>query len=146
VDAEQRVEVAELVGVPVQTAFLWNGTVFIREGRELPTATRVWFRAQRCTSAGEFGLTADWLGVTSANPPRFDGDLRPPYRLEVHVTDGPRKYVGATVRLHADAATDPGLGPRDVKRSLWKGGEVVAHVSCVDGRFHADSLRTPPET
>ncbi len=146
VEPEERVQVAELADVPLETAFLWNGSVYIREGKELPTAIQIWFRAQRCTSAGEFDLTADWLGVTGPKRPRFDGDLRPPYRLEVHVTKGPRKYIGTTIRVHADAATNPKLAIRDVKRSLWRGGQVVAHVSCVDGRFQAHSLRTPRGT
>lgn len=146
VDRDQPVQVAELADVPLETAFLWNGSVYIRQGRELPAATQMWFRAPRCTSAGEFDLTADWLGVIGPKRPRFDGDLRPPYRLEVHVTTGPRRYIGTTIWVHADAATDPGLGTRDVKRSLWKGGQVVAHVSCADGRFQAHSLRTPRAT
>ena len=65
-------------------------------------------------------------------------------RLEVHVTEGPREYVGATIRVHAHADTDPGLGPGDVKTSLWKGGQVIAQVSCLDGRFRAHSLRSLP--
>lgn len=143
VEPEQPVRVDELSDVPLGTAFLWNGSVFVREGRVLPASTQIWFRQQRCTSPGEFDLVADWLGVTGPRKPRFDGDLRPPYRLEVHVTDGPREYVGTTIGVHADAATDPGLGTRDVKASLWRGGQVLAHVSCVHGRFRAHSLRTP---
>lgn len=30
------VKVAELVDVPLETAFRWNGDIFVREGRELP--------------------------------------------------------------------------------------------------------------
>lgn len=146
VEPDRPVQVAELADVPLETAFLWNGSVYIRNGRELPAAAQIWFRAPRCISAGEFDLTADWLGVTGPNRPRFDGDLRPPYRVEVHVTKGPRKYIGTTIRVHADASTDPGLGTRDVKRSLWKGGEIVAHVSCARGRFQAHSLGTPRGT
>ncbi len=138
------VQVAELVDVPLETAFLWNDGVFVREGRELPPATRVWFRAPRCSTVGEFELLADWLGVTGPNKPRFDGDLRPPYRLGVHVTEGPAKYVGATIGVHADAATEPTLGHDDVKASLWEGGQVVAEVKCDAGHFQALSLRVPP--
>jgi hypothetical protein len=142
-DPAEQVEVAELALVPLDTAFTWNGSIFVRAGRELPAATRPWFHAPLCRRDDEFDLTADWLGVTGPNKPRFDGDLRPPYRLEVHVTQGPEEYVGATVLVHADAATEPGLGARDVRSSLWKGGQVTARVDCVDGRFHARSLRVP---
>jgi predicted small secreted protein len=142
----ESVQVAELADVPLRTALWWAGTVYVRTGRQLPAWTRLWFRAPRCLLARTFSLRADWLGVTGPNEPRFDGDLRPPYRLSVHVTDGPEEYVGATVQVHADTATEPGLGPVDVKASLWKGGEVTARVRCVDGRFRAVSLVVPPST
>jgi hypothetical protein len=145
-EPEEQVEVAELADVPLDTAFTWNGGIFVRDGRDLPAATRLWFHAPLCRRDAEFDLTADWLGVTGAEQPRFDGDLRPPYRLEVHVTQGPEEYVGTTVLVHADAATQPGLGPRDVKSSLWQGGQVTARVECVDGRFHAIALDVPEGT
>jgi hypothetical protein len=144
VEPDAGVRVHELAAVPVGTALLWNGGVYVRDGRTLPPAAQRWFRAPRCTSPGAFSLTADWLGVTGPKQPRFDGDLRPPYRLEVHVVEGPPAYVGATVQVHAVASTEPGLGPRDVKASLWQGGQVVARVTCVHGRFRAVSLRVPP--
>ena len=144
VGPEESVQVAELEGVPLGTAFLWNGGIYLRRGHRLPAATEVWFRAPRCTSDGEFELTADWLGVTGPKKVRFDGDLRPPYRLRVHVSEGPQKYVGTTIQVRADAATEPALGPRDVKESLWEGGQVVARVQCVHGRFRAVSLAVPP--
>ena len=143
---DEPVRLAELADVPVETAVLMDGAVYVRHGRALPAAARVWFRARRCTSAAAFVLTADWLGVTGPRKPRFDGDLRPPYRLEVHVTGGPARYVGSTVQLDADTATEPRLRPRDVKSSLWKGGQVAARIACVDGRFHALSLRVPTRT
>jgi hypothetical protein len=142
VDHDQPVRVAELADVPLGTAFLWSGGVYLREGQQLPAAAQLWFRPRRCTTPGEFELTGDWLGVTGPEQPGSDGELRPPYRLEVHVTAGRHEYVGTTIAVHADAGTSPGLEPRDVKSSLWNGGQVVARVSCVDGRFRASSLRT----
>jgi hypothetical protein len=141
----EAVQVAELVGVPLETAFRWNGSIFVRDGRELPAQNRSWSRAPRCSSANGFELLADWLGVTGPNKPRFDGDLRPPYRLHVHVVEGPAEYVGATIVVHTDAATAPTLGPEDVEASLWTGGKVVALVRCDEGRFRALALRVPPE-
>lgn len=137
------VEVAELADVPLGTAFLWNGSVFLREGRELSTADRTWFRAPDCDTGGTFEIIGDWVGVTGPEKPRFDGDLRPPYRLEVHVTEGPSAYLGATITVHVDTATEPALGLEDVKNSLWRGGQVIAAVNCDDGRFDALSLRVP---
>jgi hypothetical protein len=144
--AEEAVRVAELADVPLATGFLWNGSLYLRHRHRLPAATRIWFRAPRCTTAGEFTLTADWLGVTGGRKVRFDGDLRPPYRLQVHVTKGPNAYVGTTVALRADATTEPTLGANDVKDSLWEGGQVAARVRCADGRFRAVGLWIPPRS
>lgn len=139
----EHVKVAELADVPITTAFLWQNTAFVRRGSELPAVTRPWFHAPRCTTVGDFDMTADWLGVMGPHEPRSDGDVRLPYRLEVHVVDGPSRYVGATLHVHADRATDPALGPRDVRASLWHGGQVAARVDCVDGRFHVLSVHVP---
>ena len=122
------------------TAVLFDGSVYVRDGRDLPEATRGWFRAPRCGGAGTFEVTGDWLGVTGPRRPRFDGDLRPPYRLEVHVTSGPTRYVGATIMLRATRSTVPALTPSDVRTSLWRGGQVTASVRCTDRGFEALAL------
>jgi hypothetical protein len=137
-------QLAELEDVPAETAVLFNGGVYVREGAEIPASAAPWFTAPECTSDGEFDLVGDWLGVQSPQEPRFDGDIRPPYRIEVHVTDGPDAYLGATIQVHADSDTDPTLGPDDVKESLWEGGQVMALTRCAGGRFEAVSLRVPP--
>jgi len=143
-DPDTHVMVAELVDIPLETAFLINNEIHVREGRELPAWARVWFEEATCTLAGEFDLIGDWLGVLGPHKPRFDGDIRLPYRLELHVTEGPEAYVGTTIHVHAGAATDPELGPSDVRTSLWEGGQVSARVRCVDGDFEAISLVVPP--
>jgi hypothetical protein len=143
VEQDRPVQVAELVDVPLGTAFVWHGTVFVREGRELPAVARSWFEEPRCTHDGELRLVGDWLGVEAARPPRFDGDLRAPYRLEMHVTSGPQQYVAATVTVRVTARTEPRLRPEDVRASLWEGGEVAALVRCEGGRFEARSVHVP---
>lgn len=72
-----------------------------------------------------------------------DGDIRPPYRITAWVREGPAEYVDTRVTVHATEVTDPQLGPQDVERSLWEGGDVTARVHCADGRFVADGLTTP---
>lgn len=141
-EKDEAVRVEELVDVAPGTAVLWGDTVFIRDGRVLPEETQRWFHAPRCGTAGTFAVTGDWLGSTGPKKVRFDGDIRPPYRLEVHVTSGPSRYVGATITVRATKATDPALGPADVKGSLWKGGQVSASVRCVDRHFEALALHT----
>lgn len=139
-DAPVRAE--ELVGVDSGTAVLVDGSLYVREGRDLPAHARRWFRAPLCRTPGTFELTGDWLGVTGSRRVRFDGDIRPPYRLEVRVTSGPARYVATTVQVRATATTDPALTPADVATSLWQDGQVTASVRCSDGHFEALGLRT----
>ncbi|HEU4568189.1 MAG TPA: DUF6281 family protein [Marmoricola sp.] len=44
-EPDEKVQVAELADVPITTAFLWQGSVYVRDGQELPAAARAWFRA-----------------------------------------------------------------------------------------------------
>ncbi len=108
------VRVDELADVASSTAVLWHGSIFIRDERDLPQETQRWFRAPRCGTAGTFEATGRLArGDRGRRTPRFDGDIRPPYRLEVHVTSGPtricreRRSWCAPPRL-TDPATDPG--------------------------------------
>jgi len=140
VEKDETVRVAELADVASSTAVFFHGSIYIREGRDLPKDTKRWFRAPRCGTAGTFEVAGDWLGVTGPKRPRFDGDIRPPYRLEVHVTSGPARYVGTTIMVRATEATDPALTPADVEASLWRGGQVRASVRCADRHFEAIAL------
>ena len=141
---DEKVRVEELADLDPGLALLWNGAVLVRRGRVLPPATRVWFRAPRCTTPGQVELTGAWLGVTGPRKPRFDGDLRPPYRLSLRVTDGPARYVGSTITVRATSATDPALTKQDAEQALWDDGQLVATVHCDAGRFQATALRTVP--
>lgn len=141
-EKDEPVRVDELADVAPSTAVFFHGSVYIREGRELPQETQRWFRAPSCDTAGTFEVTGDWLGVSGPKKARFDGDIRLPYRLEIHVTSGPARYVGTTIMVRATEATDPALTPADVKASLWKGGQVSASVQCVDRHFEALALHT----
>jgi hypothetical protein len=140
---DEDIEVVELSDVPLDRGFLSHGQLYVRDDLDFPEAARAWFEPVRCGDAEPFVLTGRWLGVESSRKVRFDGDLRPPYRLTAWVTDGPQAYVDTQVTVHADGHTDPQLGPDDVKGSLWEGGDVTAEVHCDDGRFVADGLSTP---
>ena len=134
------VQVDELADVAPSTAVLFQGSLYVRTGHDLPEQTQRWFRAPRCSTTGTFEVTGDWLGVAGPKKPRFDGDIRLPYRLELHVTSGPTRYVGTTIMVQATKATDPALAPADVRSSLWKGGQVSASVRCADRHFEALAL------
>lgn len=137
-----KVEVAELVDLPLERAFLARGAVYFRTDLPYPEQARKWYVAPRCESAGSFEVRGGWLAVQSPNETRFDGDMRLPYRLTVHVTAGPQDYLGTTIVVHATLDTTPALGPEDVKRALWEPGVLIAHAHCEDGKFVADALST----
>ena len=139
---DEAVEVEELTGLDPGVAVLFHDSIYVRDGEDLPPAARAWFRAPRCSTAEDFEVTADWLGVTGPEKPRSDGDLRPPYRLEVRVTEGPEQYVGTTITLRVTPATDPALSPADVEASLWEGGQVVATVRCLRGSYDVLGVTT----
>lgn len=142
--ADEPAKVSELAGIPMARAVLVGGQLYVRRDRPFPEAARIWFQRPECEGRSAFELRGRWLTVQGPRKVRFDGDLRAPYRLDVHVTRGPQQYVGTTVTVHADEKTDPGLGPRDVKSSLWRGGTVTAEVRCDDGRFVAETLDSQP--
>ena len=123
-EKDEPVRVDELADVASSTAVFFRGSVYVREGRDLPKRTQRWFRTSRCDTVGTFEVTGDWLGVTGPKKPRSDGDLRLPYRLEMHVTSGPARYVGTTITVRATEATDPAMTPADVRAALSKGGPV----------------------
>jgi hypothetical protein len=140
---EEEIEVVALRDVPLDRGFLSHDQLYVRDDLDLPEAARPWFQQTTCDESGPFELTGQWLGVESSREVRFDGDIRPPYRVIAWVTDGPAAYVDTRVAVHATEQTDPQLGPEDAKRSLSKGGDVVARVHCEAGRFVADGLSTP---
>ncbi len=77
-------------------------------------------------------------------PLRFDGDLRPPFRVALDVRSGTGAYTGTVLVIHASEETDPTLGPDDVKQSLWEGSDLTASVTCDGDRFVATRLTSSP--
>ncbi len=129
-------------GVDAREAILVGGEVLVPEGSTaLPRALRDARQPVRCDLDGTFQLTGRWTGATGPRQPRFDGDLRAPYRIDF-VTGDPRVTDGyASVLLHArgTAASRP-LTPKEVKGMLWHDDEEVLTAHCTDGRFVVDSL------
>lgn len=144
VAAARTVEVAVLADVPARRAVLAEGALYVRAGRPFPEAAREWFVTPECATDGGFRLAGEWLAVGPPRRPRSDGDLRPPYRLEVRVDEGPNAYVDTVVDLRVTADSRPRLGRDDVRTSLWEGGRVSARVHCEDGRFVADAVSSAP--
>lgn len=141
---DTKVEVVGVRGVAAARAVLADDRLYVRKDLPLPAPLRRLMTAPACTTAGTFRVRGDWLDVQSTRRVRFDGDIRAPYRVSVHVTDGPDRYVATTISIRATAATRPALRPTDVTSSLWKGGGIVAHVRCSRGRFVAQGLTSIP--
>lgn len=141
----RQMRVAELADVPQRRAVLVEGSLYVRTDLPFPEAARVWFVPPRCSTGGQFELGGDWLSVEGPHRPRFDGDLRPPYRVDVHVNRGPQQYLGTTISIRATKHTEPALGPRDVKTALWEGGGLNAKVRCVNHAFEATSMTSTPD-
>ena len=140
----RQVKVVELADIGMRRAVLVDGTLYVRTDRPFPATARAWFVAPRCEDGGRFELAGEWLSAQGGLRPRYDGDLRPPYRIGVHVTRGPRRYVASTVQLHVTRHTRPALSSKDAKASLRRGGTVTAEVRCVDGRFVTTSVTSRP--
>ena len=121
-----------LMDVARDTALLFNGDLYVREGREAPEQFTYWRTAPTCATPGTFELSGGWLGVQGPHTPQYDGDM--------HVDVGPEQYEGAQITVHASTSTSPALGPDHVKSSLWTGGSVTAQVRCDGDRFKATAL------
>jgi hypothetical protein len=141
-EPDQRVQAEELVGIPMSEGVLVDGSFYVRDDGTFPEEARAWFEPVTCQEEAAFEVSGPWEGARSEHRARFDGDLRPPYRLTMWVSQGPREYVGSRITVLADERTDPQLGPEDVKQTLWEGGDVVATVHCEGDRFVADGLRS----
>lgn len=137
-------EASVLAGIEPSLALFADGMLYVREGAEPPAWTERWFTVPSCRSAGTFEIAGEWTGVDPSREARFDGDLRLPYRVFMHVDRGPRRYVGAQVKLRATASTRPALGPTDVRTALWESGRVTARVRCHAGSFKAVELHSVP--
>ena len=127
---DRQVRVAELADLPMDRAVLVEGSLYVRTDLPFPESARPWFVPPSCHTRGSFELQGDWISVQGPKEPRFDGDLRMPYRLGVRVTGGPVEYRETTIQVHVDERTAPTLGPDDVNTSLWEGGGVVAEMRC----------------
>jgi len=88
-EPDRRVRVEELADLPLERAFIANGQVYVRRDLPFPESIREWFVSPACTGEAPTELTGRWVGVISPHKPRFDGDLRPPYRATMWVEDGP---------------------------------------------------------
>ena len=125
--------------VDSDTALLFNGDVYVREGSEAPDL-RTGARRPRATPTAPSSSRARGSGSRVRTSRSRTATSSFPYRITMHVDEGPDEYERAQVVVHAGAETNPALGPDDVKSTLWTGGTVTAQVRCDGDKFAATAL------
>jgi len=142
--SSDKVSVKELVGVPTSAGLLADGTFYLADGASLTDQMRAWFRSPTCHHEGSVTMVGRWWGVTTQEDVRFDGDVRPPLRIDfwVETTDPVRaEYDGWRIRIRDTGAAEPALTPDDVEDALWDDAPLEVRVHC-DGRdFVAEAFR-----
>jgi hypothetical protein len=146
-EPDQKIELAEIDGVPPQIALAWHGDptgVFISQSVErLPPELRRLMRAPKCDPLDEpIDLAGPWLGIVGTDG---RGDPQPPYDLEVFVqeTTTPR-YERAFLTVLVPEHLGRPLTRSDIRSSLWEGGTIELSVGCQDGRYVADAASAHP--
>lgn len=145
---DEEIEVAEIEGVSSEVAVFWQDAVLVRRGAELPAGSEAWFEPLTCASDGPTDLVGRWLGVTSQQEVRFDGDLRAPLRITFVIeetTPASDDYVGYTIRIHDEGGADPALDKQAAEEALWSSrARLRAQVHCDGDRFVADGFELAP--
>jgi hypothetical protein len=147
-DSGGEVEVEEIDGVALETAFWHQGSIMVREGADLPQALDPLYRAPTCELAGEVEVRGQWLGVVSKKKPRFDGDLRPPLRIQLYVeetSDAAADLDRYTIWVRDDGTARPALDKTMAEEALWSSRAALETVLvCSGGRFQARSFALAP--
>ena len=147
-EPSEQVTVEELEGVPMTTAVWSMGGVLVRRGEALPAFAEGWYGVPGCSLDGTVDLVGRWLGVTTEKEVRFDGDLRPPLRIELFVEPGagnPDELQRYTLRVHDDGAASPALDKQLAEEALWSARSSLAVAVVCDGdRYVAQSFALLP--
>lgn len=142
------VQVHEIEGVPVETAFWYQDSIMLREGAASPDSLDALYRAPICEFAGRVEVQGQWLGVSTSKKARFDGDLRTPLRIDLHVeevSDNAADLDRYTIRVHDDGTARPALDKTMAEAALWSSRAALKTVLvCADGKFHATSFGIVP--
>jgi len=139
-----RLTAHEIRGIPMTTAVLVDGNLYLEENAQLTAEMRAWFRYPTCSHEGSVTLVGRWIGVTQVKPVRFDGDVRPPLRIEYAVersTPDVPAYDGWRIHVRDDGSARPALTPDDVKAALWDDAPLEVRVHCDGKVFMAESFR-----
>jgi hypothetical protein len=146
VSEERTVQVDRIQGVDPTRAVAVNGEILLPvDGEGLPPGLLDAQRAVRCTLDGKVELLGQWTGVVSRREARFDGDVRPPYRIDFETSD-PRVTDGyARVLIQAQGTTESRpLKPQQVEALLGSDADDLLTAHCAGPRFVVDRLRAAP--
>jgi hypothetical protein len=142
------VQVSQIDGVPLNTAFWWDNTIMLRSGAALPESLDALYQPPVCRFPGQVQVTGRWLGVTTSKKVRFDGDLRTPLRIELYVekADDPTADLeGYTIRVHDDGDAQPALDKTMAEQALWSSRAALkVALVCNRDAFQAASFGTVP--
>lgn len=145
---DEEIEVAEIEGVSSEVAVFWQDAVLVRRGAELPAGSEAWFEPLTCASDGPTDLVGRWLGVTTRQEVRFDGDLRAPLRITFVIeetTPAADDYVGYTIRIQDEGGAEPALDKEAAEEALWSSrARLRVQVHCEGERFVADGFGLAP--
>lgn len=150
-DADEKAErfsVSRIRGVDPDVAVMatnMRSRVFVRQGAEMPEEIAALVGPPPCDpSDAPIHMLGQWYGILGADG-NTELDLEPPYDLEVSVEESePEGYGPATLSIRVPTALGQPLTKRDVRTSLWQGGNIEVTASCRNGGFVAESVRALP--
>lgn len=143
---ERTVEVRRIRGVDPAQAVAVNGQILLPQDAEgLPPRLVDAQKPVTCSVVGTVRLRGRWTGVVSQKEARFDGDVRPPYRIDFQTSD-PRVTEGyARVLVQARGTEESRrLTQEQVEALLGSDDEDVLTTHCVGDWFVVDSLASAP--
>lgn len=133
------VDASRLTGVDPATAFLGDGTVWVRVGAQAPDALRALLAEPACTTAGT--VTGRLEGVESGS----GSGLTPPLMATVRVTSGPGALTAGYAAVVLDVRlTSDTRGVQDhamLRTALDRGTPVELDLTCQGAAFVAGAVR-----
>ena len=143
-----RIEVGQLDQIQPETAVVSTDSEIIlvrRSIRQIPPEVQRYLEPPPCNSQDEpIDIQGTWLGILSAKG-RTELDLSPPYdvTLDVETASSPA-YERAEITVRVPKSLGKPISRRDIKRSLWKGGQIRVVARCVNESFRATYVEAYP--
>jgi hypothetical protein len=140
---ERNVPVAAVAGLEPTEAVYADDVVWVPADAPVPSLLTQARQAPGCSLDGPTDVAGLWQAATPTRKVRFDGDLRPPYTIDLLVEDRavvPAGYRSAHLQVAVTKDSDAPR-PREVVRMLQRGAPAEVTLRCSGPRFIADSLK-----